>query len=152
MPKVPSASEARGEHAEGAGQHGRLVGEDVAEHVLAEDHVELLRPLDQLHGGVVDVHVGQFHIRIFLGDAGDDLAPEHRGGEDVGLVDGADLLAALAGRLEGDMGDALDLRHAVAHGVDADPLAPVPFDPLRLGEVDAAGQFADHQDIEAAAR
>src|SRR6185369_3155806 len=84
------------------------------------------------------------------GDGGHDLAPEHRGGEHVRLVDGADLLAALAGGQEGDMGDALDFGHAVAHGVDADPVTPGAVDPLGLREVDAAGKLADHQDVEAA--
>ena len=45
------------EHAEGAGELGRLVGEDVAEQVVRQDDVELPGVLDQLHGRVVRQHM-----------------------------------------------------------------------------------------------
>ena len=45
------------QHPERAGEHRRLVAEDVAEHVLGEDHVELGRARHELHRGVVDEHV-----------------------------------------------------------------------------------------------
>ena len=45
------------EHPERAGEHRRLVAEDVAEHVLGEDHVEVGRARDELHGGVVHQQV-----------------------------------------------------------------------------------------------
>src|SRR3990172_4926534 len=41
VPRWPEAR--RGEHPYGAGKHGRLVGEDVAEHVARDYDVELLR-------------------------------------------------------------------------------------------------------------
>src|SRR5207245_2111708 len=56
-------------------------------------------------------------------------------------------LPTLAGRLEGDLGDADDLRRRVDLGVDA-PLAVGCFlDALGLAEVDAAGQLADDQEV-----
>ncbi len=39
-PSVPSPSEALGQQAERAGEHRGLVRQDVAEHVLGDDHVE----------------------------------------------------------------------------------------------------------------
>ncbi len=42
-PGPPSPSDALGQHADRAGEHRRLVAEDVAEHVLGEDHVEVAR-------------------------------------------------------------------------------------------------------------
>jgi hypothetical protein len=40
----------RRQQAQRAGQHRGLVGEDVAEHVLGDDHVEGARLGDQVHG------------------------------------------------------------------------------------------------------
>jgi hypothetical protein len=54
-------------------------------------------------------------------------------------------------RTEGHVRDALDLGHAVAQGVEADPAVPLTLDPFGLGEVDAAGQLPNHQDVESAA-
>ena len=44
-----------------ARDHRGLVGEDVAEHVLGQDHVEVAGARDQLHRGVVDQHVLELH-------------------------------------------------------------------------------------------
>jgi hypothetical protein len=85
---------------------------------------------------------------------GHHVLPELEGFQHVGLVDARDLLAALARRLEGDVGDALDLRARVAHGVEGflgarevavGRSAPSP----RLAEVDVAGQLPDDQDVQA---
>ena len=65
--------------------------------------------LDQLHRGVVDVHVRQLDVRVLGVHLGDHVVPELEGLEHVGLVDLVTLLAALARGLEGDMRDALDL-------------------------------------------
>ena len=87
-------------------------------------------------------------------DLGDDVLPELEGLEHVGLVDAGQPLAALARRLEGDVGDALDLRARVAHRVEGllgagegavGRAAPA----ARLAEVDVAGELADDQDVEA---
>src|SRR2546427_2217324 len=37
-------------------------------HVARDDHVELPGILEELHRGIVHVHVGQFHRRIFPAD------------------------------------------------------------------------------------
>ena len=53
----PSPERGARQHAQRAGEHRRLVAEDVAEHVLGQDHVELRGSRHQLHRGVVDQHV-----------------------------------------------------------------------------------------------
>src|ERR1044071_3214557 len=51
------------QQADAAREHRRLVAEDVAEHVLGEDHVEMAGIGDELHRGVVDEHVLQLDVR-----------------------------------------------------------------------------------------
>ncbi len=71
------------------------VGEDVAEHVLGDDHVELVGAADEVHGHGVDVEVVDADVRVVLGDLAADVA-EQAGGhlQHVGLVHDGDLLAA----------------------------------------------------------
>ena len=62
-------------------------------------------------------------------------------------------LAALARRLEGDVGDALDLGARVAHGVEGflgagEGAVGRGAAAARLAEVDVAGELADDQDVE----
>ena len=65
------------QHAQRAGEHRRLVGQDVAEHVLGDDHLEVARGGDQPHRGGVDEQVLELDVRELLGvDAGDDGAPQ----------------------------------------------------------------------------
>ena len=60
------------------------------------------------------------------------------------------LVAALARQLEGDAGDALDLVRGVDLRVDGALLAVLQRDDLLgLAEIDAAGQLAHDQDVEA---
>ena len=56
------------------------------------------------------LHFGKFRMNDVLGD----LAPQARGLEHVGLVDGDDLLAPLHGEPAGDARDALDFAGGVA--------------------------------------
>jgi hypothetical protein len=81
---------------------------------------------------------------------GDHLVPEHAGLHDVALFHRADFVAAGAGQLEGDAGDALDLVGVIDLRVDGALLAVAEIDDfLGLAEIDAAGQLAHDQDIEA---
>ena len=72
------------------------VREDVAERVLRQDDVELLRVGDELHRRAVDEGVTELDVRVVGSDFGDDAPPEPRGVEHVRLVDGADLAAPRA--------------------------------------------------------
>jgi hypothetical protein len=92
----------------------------------------------------------ELDIGILLANARHHVAPELRGLEYVGLVDRADLAASRPGGAERDVADALDLRLAVAHGVEAFALG-VRADPhaARLAEVDVTGELAQDHQIEA---
>ena len=127
------------QHADRPGEHRRLVAEDVAEHVLGQDHLEVAGRRDQLHRGVVDEQVLELDIRELVAvNLAHDLAPEPAGLEHVGLVDARDPGFR---RVERDASDPLDL-HA---GVDAVVRSAVGRAGL-LAEVDAAGELAhDHQ-------
>lgn len=141
------------EEAHGTGEHGAFVGEDVAEEVRAEQHVEFARALQELHGGVIDIEVFESQFRIVLDDFVHDFAPEHARGEHVGLVDAGDLLVAEHGGIESEAGNAFDFVAAVLHGVKADFFlgARNAFAALRLAKVNVTRQFADGEDVEAIA-
>ena len=79
----------------------------------------------------------------------DDFAPEDRRVEHVRLVDRAEALAAAARGLEADARDALDLRDAVEHRVEAFVVTRrVDAATARLAEVDVAGELADDHQVE----
>jgi hypothetical protein len=99
------------------------VGQDVPEEVLGDDDVELGRGAHELHGRVVHVHVGKFHVRIVPGLVNDHLAPQLGDLEHIGLVHGAQFLFALPGGLEAHPGDAADLGLGIDHGVQGHALA-----------------------------
>ena len=140
----------RRQHADRAREHRRFVGQDVTEEVAGDNHVELLRRPDELHRGVVDVHVRELDIGILRRHSGDDFAPQDRGVEHVGLVDRAELLAAAARGLESDAGDAFDFAPRIQHRVEAFVLAlRIGATSARLAEVDITCQLADDHQVEA---
>ena len=55
----PLAERGRRQHAEAPGEHGRLVGQDVAEQVLGDDDVEVGRPPDEQHRARIDQLVAE---------------------------------------------------------------------------------------------
>ncbi len=56
------AQAGRRQKSDRARKHRRLVGQNVAEHVLRHDDVELAGALDQVHGHRVDQHMLELHI------------------------------------------------------------------------------------------
>ena len=142
------------EHTERARDLGRLVGEDVTEHVLSHHDVEVGGAVDQLHRRVVHKQILDLDIGILgLADAMHDLAPHAACLKHVGLVDARHLLAALARCLERLARDALDLVLAILERVvSALPLGAVGagtlliVEALALAEVQTARQLAhDHK-------
>jgi len=130
----------RRQHADRAREHRGLVAEDVAEHVLGEDHVEVPWRRDQLHGRVVDQDVLEPHVRELLGvHPAHDLAPQPRGLEHVRLVDARH---ATARGLERRARDPLDLGDRVLAGV----VRALPVASARA-EVDAPGELAHDQQV-----
>ena len=105
----------------------------------------------ELHGAGVGQDVLQLDVLDLPGvHGGDDLVPQHAGAHDVALLGRVHLVLALAGEVEGDAGDALDLARGVDGGVDGALLAVLQRDDLLgLAEVGAAGQLAQDQDVEA---
>ncbi len=143
------AEAGRGEHAERARDHGHFVGEDVAEEVFGDEDVEGVGPLDELHGGVVNIEVVHGDLGVVGGDFVRGFTPEDGSGEDVGFIDGGEAFVAAHGGFEGDVEDVFNLGFLVDHGVKGDGFAIAFFAALGIAEVDAAGEFADTEDIEA---
>src|SRR5579859_5748804 len=84
-------------------------------------------------------------VGVILRDFGDGGAPELRDFEDVGLVDGGELLATLPRKLKGDAGDADDFVAGVAHGVPGFAGFLVPL--AGRAEVEAAEEFAHEENV-----
>ena len=99
------------------GYRAAEVGEDVAEEVVGDDHVVLLRRLHEVDAGRVDVVVRRGDVGVLRLHLVEGALPEIAGeGEDVGLVHQGEVLARAAlGQVEGEAHGAL---HAHA-GVDA---------------------------------
>ncbi len=80
----------------------------------------------------------------------DDLVPQNARLHDVALFHRRHAVLARAGQLEGDARDALDLERVVDLRVDAALLAVAEVDDLLgLAEIDAAGELAHDEDVEA---
>ena len=138
------------QHTDRAGQHGGFVGEDIAEDVAGGNHVKLFGCAYQLHGGIVDVHMGKLNIRILFADFFKDFAPQFGGFQNVGFAYGADFFAAFLGGLEGNVGNTADFAFAVFHGVVAFAFAVFQnTDAARFAKVNIAGQFAYDKDVKA---
>ncbi|MOA49466.1 hypothetical protein D3C78_1723500 [compost metagenome] len=96
----------------------------------------------------------QLDVRVLARHFNDDVAPELRGFQYVGLVHAAQLLVALLGRFEADARNAAHFGFGVTHGVVAFAFTgehAVGRRPnaARRAEIDVTSQFADDQDIQA---
>src|SRR6266403_536045 len=136
--------------AEPAHQTGAQVGDDVAVEVLEEQHVERLRPADELQAGVVD-------DQLLVADAGVVLRHLPGAGEeeavgelhDVRLVDGDDFSAVLPpGQLEGEARDA----PRGARGDHLDALHHAGRDRVLDARVEVLRILAHHHEIDARER
>ena len=73
---APRAHRSGSQYADRACEHRGLVAQDVAEHVLGEEHVEAARGQDELHGRVVHEQVLELDSGVVACDLGHDLPPE----------------------------------------------------------------------------
>ena len=141
-----------GEQADGAGDDGSLVGNDVAKEVAGDDDaVEGAGVLDEQHGGAVNELVLELELgELLADDVGHGLAPEAGGGKHVGLVQRPDLGGRVLGQGEeaGESGDALNLGAAVGLGVAGVAGAVVLG---AIAEVDTAGKLTDDNEVGTAA-
>ena len=138
-----------GQQADGAGDHRRLVRQDIAEHVLGDHHIELAGVPDQLHGGVVHQHVLIGHVGILFCQAVHHLPPQAGGLQHVGLVHAGDLFIAHPGQLKGAAANALDLHLGIGHAVGGLDAPVRGLIPLPLAEVHAAGELPDDHQVDA---
>ncbi len=146
------AEAGRREHAERAADHRHLVGEDVAEHVFREEHVELVRVARELHRGVVHIHVRQLDIGMSFREVPrHGLAPEDARSRGRWPCPPSRRVRCARSRGDGrDFGDALDLAGLVNHRVDRLTVAVLERGGgLGLAEINAAGQLADAHDVDA---
>src|SRR5271165_5608311 len=99
---------AAGSHAETALERGGQVGDDVAKHVVGDDHVERARFAYHLQAERVHKHVLRLDFGKFFRDLLEHALPQTAGkSHDVGLVRHQHLLAAVRARiLEGEADDA----------------------------------------------
>src|SRR5580704_3434849 len=145
-----AADAGRGQQAQRAYYSAGLVGENVAEHVLGEEHIEIFGALDQRHGGGIYVHVRELDAGIILGAAGYDFSPQAGTLQHIGFVDGENFLAALGCEVEGYASDALDGGFAVRHGVRGYAGTGRAGDGTRFSEIEPSEQLADDHDVGAA--
>jgi hypothetical protein len=138
----------RRQHPETAGEDGRLVGQDVAEEVLGDDHVEVGRPADEEHRARVDELVVQADGGMARPDLVGNRPPEPRRREHVGLVDRGDELAAGRGELEGQLDDAPDLVLRIWERVLGGSLARRARGFVPLAEIDPTGELADDEQVD----
>jgi hypothetical protein len=147
-----AAQAGAGQEAKRAGDNARLITDDVAEQVAGDNNtIKLPRLLDHDHGRgvnelVLDLELGE----LFGHDLRHGLPPQPAGSEDVGLVQAphGERGVVLQSQVAREPGDALDLRARVrlrVHGVAAAVVL------LALAKVDAAGQFANDVEVDAAA-
>ena len=109
----------RGKHTERSGNLSRLIGQDVAEHVLRHHDVKVCRSTDELHGGVVDEQVLKLHVGVLLVlHAMHDLAPHAARLQHVALINARHLAATFARRLKCLARNAFNLVLAILHHVD----------------------------------
>jgi hypothetical protein len=144
----PVAQRCAGEEPQRARQHRRFVGQDVAEHVLGDDHVEGLRGGHEAHRARIDELVLDADARRLGRYLVRDLSPEARRLEHVGLVDRGDELATRGGQAHRETDDAADLLVVVLKRIDgacalADLLAEA-----RLSEVQPSRQLAHEENVD----
>lgn len=140
-----------GKKSEGAAEGGGGIGENVAEYISGEDDIKLTGVDDHLHGGVVDIHMIELYIAVFVFvESFDGVSPESGNVEDIGFIDAGYFVAAFACPIEGDACDAFDFADGVDHGVPGSFFGSFAFFAYGLAKVDAAGEFADGKEIESA--
>ena len=137
------------DHANRAGDHGGLVRQDIAEHILGDDYIELGGVLHDLHRAVVHEHLAVLHIRVLGLQPVHHGTPQAAGVQHVGLVHAAQLFAALAGGLEADAANALDLMLCIGHGVHGLFFAVFQRVGLVIAKVHAADQLPHDDKINA---
>src|SRR5262249_34911591 len=99
------------------GEHRCFITQDVAEHVVREDHIELRRLCDELHRAVIDIHALEDDVRKLLRYFGTRLAPQYRCFQYIRLVDRSHAASSMPGKLESNFGNTANLIARIDFGV-----------------------------------
>ena len=91
----------------------------------------------------------QLNVRILLADLGDDFAPQNGRLQDVGLIDGGHFVTTLTSGFKSDARDTFDFKAVIHLGIKGFLMLTAAFAAFWLAEVDAAGQFANAENVEA---
>jgi hypothetical protein len=94
------------------------------------------------------MYMRQLNVRV-LCDFADDFAPQNGRLQHVRFINGSHFMTAFARGLKRDMGDTFDFKAVIHLGIKRFLVLTAAFAAFRLTEVDAAGQFADAQNVEA---
>ncbi len=142
----------RRREADAAGDGAGEVGDDVAEEVVGDDHVEARRVGGQEDRRRVDVEVVDGHVGELRRDRVDDPRPQRAGvHQHVGLVDQRQLPAGPPGRAgEGVAHDALDAVRRVQADLGGDLGRRAGAQPTAVAGVGTLGALADHDEVDVA--
>ena len=145
-----AANAGRAQHAERTDNCAGLVGKNVAKHIFGEQHIEVCRPRHQCHRGRIDIHVGELHVGIVLPNSRDDIAPQTRAIQNVGLIDGRHLAPPRSRQSKSHVRNAFDFRFAIASWCRLRNRFPGrALSRARLAEIKSAQQLADNQHVHA---
>ncbi len=141
-----------GGEADGAGNDGGEVAEDIAEQVGCDDDIEGVGAANEVHGGGIDEEGLGGDVGELGGDVVEGAVPEdHAVALGVGLGDGSDAFAAIAaaGEFEGVADDAFAAATGEDRCLDGDFVGLVVIEEAADLRVLAFGVFADddHVDI-----
>src|SRR6478672_10180399 len=135
-----------------AGDRGGEVGDDVAEEVVGDDHVEARRVGGHEDRGRVDVQVVDADLGVLPRHLADQAAPDRPGvDQHVGLVDQGQLLARAAlGAGERVADDPLDAERRIEGDLGGDLVRGSHTDRATVAGVGAFGPLADHHEVDLA--
>ena len=108
----------RGKHSDRTGNHTCLIGKNITEHVLRQDHVELLRISYQLHCTVVNQHMLKSNFRVILRYFFYYFSPKSGGIQNIRLVNACYFFAAFHGNVKCFDGNSANLVFVVGKGID----------------------------------
>ncbi|CDI68148.1 Glutamine amidotransferases class-II [Bifidobacterium animalis subsp. animalis IM386] len=129
----------------------RLVGENVAEQIVGENHVEARRIGDQVDRGRVDVRVVMLNLGVFGAHLVHDVLPHVAGvDEHVLLVHERDVLAALHRQLEGVAHHAFDAVRRVDGDLGGHLVLGAAANRTAGAAVEAFGALTHHHEIDLA--
>ena len=137
----------RRQHTDGAGDHRRLVRQNIAKDVGSDNHIKLVGIAHQLHSAVVHIHIGHLHLGVIRLGLFYDLTPQAGAVQHIGFVHAGQPLVPLHRVLKTGLDNALDLRVSVALRIIRAHHAVLLIS-AAVAEVNAAGQLAYNENVQ----